>query len=75
MVQYNYSVIAFVLGIVLGPIAEENFFRSLQISGGDYAIFVDPLNRPLSFLLSVMILAILLGPFVKPYLERKIDRL
>ncbi|MFC6906447.1 tripartite tricarboxylate transporter permease [Halalkalicoccus tibetensis] len=74
MVQYNYSVIAFVLGIVLGPIAEENFFRSLQISGGDYAIFVDPLNRPLSFLLSVLILLILVGPFLKPYLERKIDR-
>lgn len=74
MVQYNYSVIAFVLGIVLGPIAEENFFRSLQISGGDYAIFIDPINRPLSFILSLMILFILIGPFVKPYLERRLDR-
>lgn len=74
MVRYNYSIIAFVLGIVLGPIAEENFFRSLQISGGDYLIFIDPINRPLSFLLVLAILFILIGPFLKPYLERKIDR-
>ncbi len=74
MVRYNYSIIAYVLGIVLGPIAEENFFRSLQISGGEYSIFIDPINRPLSFLLVLAILFILVGPFLKPYLERKIDR-
>ncbi len=74
MVRYNYSVIAFVLGIVLGPIAEENFFRSLQISGGSYDIFFDPINRPLSFLLVLGILFILVGPFLKPRIERAIDR-
>lgn len=71
MVKYNYSIIAFVLGIVLGPIAEENFFRSLEISGGSYSIFV---TRPLSLVLTILIVLILLGPFVKPYLKRKIDR-
>lgn len=74
MVRYNYSVIAFVLGIVLGPIAEENFFRSLQISGGEYSIFIDPINRPLSFLLVLAIIFILVGPFVKPYVERMASR-
>ena len=74
MVRYNYSVIAFVLGIVLGPIAEENFFRSLQISGGEYSIFVDPINRPLSFLLALTTLLILIGPFIKPSIERAIGR-
>jgi putative tricarboxylic transport membrane protein len=74
MVRYNYSVIAFVLGIVLGPIAEENFFRSLQISGGSYDIFFDPINRPLSFVLVLGILFILVGPFLKPYVERTLDR-
>ncbi|WP_331233013.1 tripartite tricarboxylate transporter permease [Natronorarus salvus] len=71
MVRYNYSVIAFVLGIVLGPIAEENFFRSLQISGGDYAIFVNPIDRPLSFLLSVTIFLVLFGPFIKARFDRE----
>jgi len=29
MVRKDYSIIAFVLGVVLGPIAEENLMRSL----------------------------------------------
>uniref|UniRef100_UPI0025F51826 tripartite tricarboxylate transporter permease n=1 Tax=Natronococcus sp. TaxID=35747 RepID=UPI0025F51826 len=74
MVRNNYSIIAFVLGIVLGPIAEENFFRSLQISGGDYTIFIDPINQPLSFLLSVAIFLILFGPFLKGRVERTLGR-
>lgn len=71
MVRYNYPVIAFVLGIVLGPIAEQNLFRSLSISGGDYAIFV---SRPLSLLLVIAIVVVLFGPFLKPYLSRAVDR-
>jgi putative tricarboxylic transport membrane protein len=71
MVKYNYSVIAFVLGIVLGPIAEENFFRSLQISGGDYSIFINPISRPLSFLLSLTIFLVLFGPFIKARIDRE----
>ncbi len=74
MVKHNYSIIAFVLGIVLGPIAEENFFRSLQISGGEYTIFINPIGQPLSFLLSLMIVAILVGPFLKPKLEEYLNR-
>jgi len=48
MIRNDYSVIAFVLGIILGPIAEENLIRSLQISDGSFGIF---LTRPLSLLL------------------------
>lgn len=74
MVKYNYSVIAFVLGIVLGPIAEQNFFRSLQISGGEYSIFFDPIARPLSSAISLLIVLVLVGPFVKPYMDRMTGR-
>lgn len=70
MVKYGYSVIAFVLGVVLGPIAEENLLRSLQISGGDYSVFVSPSQQPIAFILLVLTVVILLGPFVKPWLER-----
>ena len=73
MVKYNYSVIAFVLGIVLGPIAEENFFRALQLSGGGYGIFVSP-SRPLSLSISLLIIAVLAGPFVGPYIKRAVSR-
>jgi len=72
MVRYNYAVIAFVLGIVLGPIAEQNLFRSLSISGGEFSIFV---TRPLSLALVVMIFLVLFGPFLGPKVSRAVDRI
>lgn len=73
MVKYGYSVIAFVLGVVLGPIAEENLLRSLQISGGDYSVFISPGQQPIAFLLLILTIVILFGPFVKPWLEQTIS--
>ncbi|WP_044957327.1 tripartite tricarboxylate transporter permease [Halarchaeum acidiphilum] len=70
MVKHNYSVIAFVLGVVLGPIAEENLIRSLQLSGGSYSIFV---TKPLSLLIVIAIVGILFGPFLKRQLERALS--
>ena len=70
MKKYDYSIIAFVLGVVLGSIAETNLDRSLQLSGGSWLIFVNPLEQPLSFVLSAMIVLLLAGPFVKPHLDR-----
>lgn len=70
MVNEDYSIIAFVLGVVLGPIAEENLIRSLQISDGSYLIFV---TKPLSLIIVVFILVILFGPYVKPRIERAIS--
>ncbi len=66
MFQHNYSIVAFILGIVLGPIAEENFLRSLDLSGGSYMIFVGSWSSRLLVLLTAIIL---LGPFLKSYLE------
>jgi putative tricarboxylic transport membrane protein len=67
MVRYNYSVIAFVLGVVLGDIAEDNLYTALQLSDGSYMIFLNPLEygRWLSFILSLTIFAIVFGPFIK----------
>ncbi|WP_255171224.1 tripartite tricarboxylate transporter permease [Natrononativus amylolyticus] len=64
MYKHDYSIIALVLGVVLGPIAEENFHRSLALSDGSFLIFV---TRPISILLVVLTLAVLLGPLVKAY--------
>ena len=67
MVRYNYSVIAFVLGVVLGDIAEDNLYTALQLSEGSYMIFINPFEygRWLSPILSLMIFALLFGPFIK----------
>jgi putative tricarboxylic transport membrane protein len=62
MKKYDYSIVAFVLGAILGPIAEENLWRSLQISNGSWEIFI---ASPISAILVVAILAVLFGPMVK----------
>jgi putative tricarboxylic transport membrane protein len=71
MKKYDYSIIAFVLGIVLGSIAEENLFRSLILSEGTIPIFFDPIGRPLSFVIMVMIGFILLSPILQPWLQSR----
>ena len=71
MVEHDYSIIAFVLGVVLGPIAEENLMRSLQISDGSYLIFVHPTEQPISLLIVILILLVLLGPYLKPWLAER----
>jgi len=72
MRQHNYSTIAFVLGIVLGPIAEQNLFRSLQLSGGSLAIFVE---KPLSLMLVIAIIVILIGPFAGPRIRQFVSQI
>jgi len=61
MVKHNYSVIAFTLGLILGPIAEQNLFRSLQLGGGSIDIF---LTRPLSVILLIFSVLIVIFPYV-----------
>ena len=72
MVRYNYSVIAFVLGVVLGDIAEQNLYTALRISDGSFMIFVNPIEygRWLSPILVLVIAALLFGPFIKQSLDR-----
>jgi putative tricarboxylic transport membrane protein len=73
MKKYDYSIIAFVLGVVLGEIAEENLDRSLQLSDGSWTIFVSP-ELPLSLGLVILIVLIVTGPIIKPYLNRLLGR-
>lgn len=48
LTKSGYSTVPLVLGIILGPIAETNFRRSLLVSDGSLTIF---LTRPLSAIL------------------------
>ncbi|ELY56298.1 hypothetical protein C491_15162 [Natronococcus amylolyticus DSM 10524] len=66
MKRYDYSIIAFVLGIVLGSIAEENLHRSLILGEGTVPVFF---TEPLSIVIVVLIAVILFAPIVKPWLE------
>ncbi len=57
MGRLDCSPAPLVLGVILGPILEDNLRRSLQISRGDPAIFVE---RPISLAIVLFIVALLL---------------
>ncbi|MFC6768280.1 tripartite tricarboxylate transporter permease [Natrinema soli] len=58
MMKYGMSRVAVVVALILGPLAEQNFHRSLQVSQGDYAIlFTQPLSIAL-ILITVLMLAV-----------------
>ena len=58
MKRYDYSLVAFTLGFILGPIAEANFFRSLLISGGSAGIFFQGWINPALIALTVLSLVL-----------------
>jgi len=61
ILKYNYSVIALMMGLILGPIIEENVHRAFSLSGGELSIFV---QTPVALLLSCAIVISLLLPTV-----------
>jgi putative tricarboxylic transport membrane protein len=68
MIRVNMSRIPMILGLVLGPIAEVQFFRALQISGNDYGIFV---NKPLDWVLILLIVLSLTAPRIRRVLANR----
>ena len=61
-VRFNYPIIAFLLGFIVGPLSEENFMRSYQITGGHmWEIF----QRPISAVLLIASIVILGRPLIK----------
>lgn len=57
MIKYNYSIVALIMGLILGPIMEENIHRALSL--GDASIFV---GTPLRIFLVGLIVASVVGP-------------
>lgn len=55
------------LGIVLGPMMEENFRRAMLLSRGDYAVFIE---KPICAVLLALSLLLLLWPLVMRRLHR-----
>jgi putative tricarboxylic transport membrane protein len=55
----NIPLAPAVLGLILGPMAEQHFRRALAIAEGDYSVF---LSRPVSASLLVVSLFVLLAP-------------
>lgn len=61
MRRYDVPVAPTVIGLILGPLAEQQFRRAMAISQGDMTVF---LTRPLSATLLAVAVAVVLGPVV-----------
>lgn len=57
----DYPIAPLVLGLVLGPMVENNLRRALTISNGDYTVF---LSRPISLTFLLITLLWLVVPFM-----------
>ena len=62
MAELDYFPAAFILGLVLGPIAESEFRRSLLSSKGSYSIF---LSSPICIGLVISIVFFVFYPYIK----------
>jgi putative tricarboxylic transport membrane protein len=69
MRRYGMSPAALVIALVLGPLAEETLRQTMIISGGDFTIF---LQRTTSFVLLIVIAALVLLPVLLPRIRRAI---
>ncbi len=67
MERWRYPAAPFVIALILGPILEVNFRRSMQIANWDMTTF---LTRPLSLLLMLLIAAAILYPVIKRRRDR-----
>lgn len=68
MRRYHYPVPPLVLGLILGPLAEDFFMTSMYSHHGDASVFI---TRPLSGLLIVTSVALLLWPAGKKWFRRR----
>lgn len=64
MSVYDYSRVALVLGLILGPIAEKGFLQSLAISDTGYLIFI---TRPISLILIALTALSLFLPAIRKW--------
>ncbi len=68
MQRYGFNVVATVLGLVLGPLIEQNLRRSLVMSRGSLDIFV---TRPIAFGLLALALVSIAYPLVADRVKRR----
>ncbi|MBI4483297.1 MAG: tripartite tricarboxylate transporter permease [Acidobacteria bacterium] len=67
MIKTGYPTVPFILGLILGPIAEQGMQRALLLSDGSVKVFF---HSPTSVILWTGILAALLYPIVGPLWRR-----
>lgn len=56
MKENGYAIIPLILGVILGPIIEGSFLRSMLISGGDYGYFFESTIAIVLWILTFLVL-------------------
>jgi len=72
MTVHNYSRVAVVIALVLGPIMERAYTQSLQISGGEFGILY---TRPISIVLIVLTVLSIAAPIIRGRAKSRGDSL
>jgi putative tricarboxylic transport membrane protein len=68
MRRYDFPTAPVIIGMILGPLAEQNFRQAMTISQGDMTAF---LTRPISATLLALSLLALIGPSLYARLRRR----
>lgn len=67
MRRYGLPVLPAIIGVILGPAAEQQMRRSLQLSDGSLTGLV---NSPMAVVVYVVIVVILFFPLIRKWLPR-----
>ncbi len=65
--KLKYPFVCMVLGLILGPLVEANFHRSLGIGFGSYSIFI---TRPITVTMLAITVLFLIGPYLWDFLRK-----
>ncbi|WP_251225156.1 tripartite tricarboxylate transporter permease [Halalkalibacter oceani] len=68
MIKYRIPALPVILALILGPLLESNYRRSLLMSSGSYDIFY---TRPVTAILLILAFLALFTPFIKQIITKK----
>lgn len=66
--KYKYSTSSFVLGLILGKIAENSLRKQLIVNNGSWMGFI---TRPISLVILIVSIMAFLNPYIKQFKEKK----
>ncbi|MDW7730489.1 MAG: tripartite tricarboxylate transporter permease [Bacillota bacterium] len=68
MKRFGFPTISFVIGYILGKLAERAFTQSIMISSGDYSIFF---TRPVSLTIFIILILVIILPILDKMRRKK----
>jgi putative tricarboxylic transport membrane protein len=68
--RYGYPITPLILGVVLGPMAEQELRRAVQITDGDFMTLIE---KPFSVVIYLLLILGIVGPKLWPVLKKRIS--